>query len=263
MVNLIKYFNENYGQQYGNIDYPRTSKEMYQVYQVIKSYGIKDDKLLELLNAIVLPKPKTNKEREMFSECLYEVSDNGSLLNNLICKETSFLKLTKDDFEVIEVEVGVNPSSITEPKVTSMKVHNEKIYFYELTPKLDWINDKDDFENLGYSLKVKFINEEDFIDVDEARGLFNGSIQNNMIIAGGKNNNLMFINNGKSDYEEKNFVEKNCFYIQLMKIDDAVIDFELELFKIDTIPILPSFDDLAYYLVMGKDGKLYKYLPNR
>lgn len=74
MVQLVKYFNENYGQQYGNIDYPRTSKEMYQTYQVIKSYGIKDDKLLELLNAIVLPKPKTNKEREMYSECLYEVS---------------------------------------------------------------------------------------------------------------------------------------------------------------------------------------------
>lgn len=207
MVKLIKYFNENYGNEYGNIDYPRTSKEMYRVYQVIKSYGIKDDKLLELLNAIVLPKPKTNKEREMFSECLYEVSDNGSLLNDLICKETSFLKLTKDDFEFIEVEVGVRPSSITEPKVISMEVHNVKKYFYELTPKLDWINDENDFEKLGYNLKLKFADEEDI--VNGVQGLFNGSIENNMIFAGG--GNLIFINNGKSDFEEKKFVEKKLF----------------------------------------------------
>lgn len=256
MAELIKYFNKNYGNEYGNIDYPRTSKEMYQVYQVIKSYGIKDDKLLELLNAIVLPKPKTNKEKEMFSECLYEVSNNGSLLNDLICKETSFLKLTKDDFEVIEVEVA--PSSITEPEVTSMEVPKKKIYFYELTPKLDWINEENDFEKLGYNLKVKLVDGE---DITEVRGISNGVMQDNMIIAG--DSHLMFINNGKADCEEENFVEQNCFYIQLANIRNPVIDFELELFKIDTIPILPSFDDLAYYLVMGKDGKLYKYLPNR
>ena len=259
MVKLIKYFNDNYGQQYGNIDYPRTSKEMYRVYQVIKSYGIKDEKLLELLNAIVLPKPKTTKEREMFSECLYEVSDNGSLLNDLICKETSFLKLTKDDFEVIEVEVGVDPSSITEPKVTSMEVHNEKIYFYELTPKLDWINDENDFEKLGYNLKVKVANGEDIIvDVDEVRSLSNGAMQDNIISC--IDNGVGFANNGKYDYEEGKFVEKNCFYIALIDFpDDVIIDFELELFKIDVIPTIYSHENIGYYLVMGKDGKLYKY----
>lgn len=253
MVQLIKYFNENYGQQYGNIDYPRTSKEMYQVYQVIKSYGIKDDKLLELLNAIVLPKPKTNKEREIYSECLYEVSDNGSLLNDLICKETSFLKLTKDDFEFIEV--GVAPSSITEPEVTSMEVYNAKNYFYELTPKLDWINDENDFEKLGFNLKLKVEDKEE--NIIKVRGLFDSSMQDNMIF--NSNNRLRFINNGTYDYKEGKLVEKNCFYIELIRVPNTIIDFELELFKIDAIPTLPSFDDLAYYLVMGRDGKLYKY----
>lgn len=140
-----------------------------------------------------------------------------------------------------------------------MEVQNKKIYFYELTPKLDWINDADDFEKLGCKIKVKSVDGEDF--VEEVRGLFNGSMQNNMIMAG--NSNLIFINNGKVDYEEKNFVEQNCFYIQLTDMRNPVIDFKLELFKIDTIPTLPSFDDLGYYLVMGKDGKFYKYLENR
>ena len=251
MVQLVKYFNENYGQQYDNIDYPRTSKEMYQTYQIIKSYGIKDDKLLELLNAIVLPKPKTNKEREMYSECLYEVSDNGSLLNDLICKETSFLKLTKDDFEFIEV---VAPSSITEPEVTSMEVINKKNYFYELTPKLDWINDVNDFEKLGYNLKFKSEDKEDII---KARGMFNAGIQDNVIIA--TEGSLVFINNGELDDDEEKFVEKNCFFIGLMNIFNTVIDFELELFKIDSIPTIYSYEDIGCSLVIGKDGKLYKY----
>lgn len=79
MVKLIKYFNENYGNEYGNIDYPRTKKEIYQTYQIIKAYGIKDGKLMNLLNEVVLPKPTSIKEREMYSECLYEVGKNGKL----------------------------------------------------------------------------------------------------------------------------------------------------------------------------------------
>lgn len=178
-------------------------------------------------------------------------------IDDLIYKETSFLKLTKDDFEVAEGDV--TPLSITEPEVTSMEVQNKKIYFYELTPKLDWINDENDFEKLGYNLKLKNEDEEDI--VYEYQRPFEVFTQDNMISA--FYSNLAFINNGKLDYEEKNLVEKNCFYIQLTEIDDTVIDFELELFKIDTIPTLPSFEDLAYYLVIGKDGKLYKYLEDR
>lgn len=179
-------------------------------------------------------------------------------IDDLICKETSFLKLTKDDFEFIEVEV--TPSSITEPEVTSMEVNNSKNYFYELTPKLDWINDVNDFEKLGYRIKLKGANGNDF--VDEVRGLFDGFMEDNIICVEGKNFPLTFMNNGKNDYKEGKFVEKNCFYIELIVSNNA-IDFELELFKIDTIPLLPSFDDLAYYLAIGKDGKLYKFLENR
>ena len=200
---------------------------------------------------------KTNKEKEMFSECLYEVSDNGSLLNDLICKETSFLKLTKDDFEVIEVGVDVSPSSITEPEVTSMEVQNKKIYFYELTPKLDWINDEIGFEKLGYNLNIKFQDGiEDAIDKIQCPLL--NDMQNNIIFAQDNSSTLGFINNGKYDYKNQQFIEKNCFYIEVKNIPNEVIDFELELFKIDTIPLLPSHEDLGHYLVIGKDGKLYK-----
>lgn len=76
MAELIKYFNKNYGNEYGNIDYPRTTIQIYQVYQVIKDLNLNDDALNDLLNGIELPKPKNNKEREMYSECVLGVSKN-------------------------------------------------------------------------------------------------------------------------------------------------------------------------------------------
>lgn len=76
MNKLIKYFNEKYGDKYGKISYPRTIIQIYQTYQIIKDCNLKDEKLLKLLDDIKLPKPKTIEEREMYSECLYEVSGN-------------------------------------------------------------------------------------------------------------------------------------------------------------------------------------------
>lgn len=245
MVQLVKYFNENYGQQYDNIDYPRTSKEMYQTYQVIKSYGIKDDKLLELLNAIVLPKPKTNKEKEMFSECLYEVSDNGSLLNDLIYKRTPFLKLTKDDLEVIEVERDEGKQNIL------LYIHPHKI---------DFLNELEDVQYLGYNLIVK-TNEPDYGIVETNYNEITDKIYWNDLnqpiqLSEGA---ILLYNGIKPNSDFNGMIIGDYLTIQV----NERIDFELKLFKIDTLPTLPSHDDLAYYLAIGKDGKLYKYSENR
>lgn len=70
MNKLIKYFNKTYGVEHGNIEYPRNSIEMYEAYQVIKDLGVNDNKLTELLINLKLPKPKTLREREMYSECI-------------------------------------------------------------------------------------------------------------------------------------------------------------------------------------------------
>lgn len=76
MVQLVKYFNDNYGLEYGNIDYPRTTIQIYKVYQAIKSYGINDNKLIELLHNIKLPNPKSVEEKELYTDCLYNKDDN-------------------------------------------------------------------------------------------------------------------------------------------------------------------------------------------
>lgn len=76
MNELIKHFNEKYGDKYGKISYPRTTLQIYRTYQTIKSYGIKDEELINLLYDIRLPKPKTIEEKELYANCLYNKDDN-------------------------------------------------------------------------------------------------------------------------------------------------------------------------------------------
>lgn len=76
MNELIKYFNEEYSKEYGKVSYPRTTLQIYRVYQAIKSYGINDDKLVELLHNVKLPKPRNTEEWELYVYCLYNMDDS-------------------------------------------------------------------------------------------------------------------------------------------------------------------------------------------
>lgn len=248
MVQLVKYFNENYGQQYGNIDYPKTKKEIYQTYQIIKSYGIKDYTLMNLLNEVVLPKPTSTKEREMYSECLYEVSDNGSLLNDLIYKRTPFLKLTKDDFEVIEVGEGGG---------------KHDCYVYKQSPKIDWLDcTEKSIEKLGYNIYIK-VERNDEIRESEINEFINKirlqkdeNSDNIFYIIG---NGMMLIPKGELDFENSKIIDGDYFTIfTSLDLNMNLLELELELFKIDSIPTYNDSIGKAYTLVLGKDGKVYK-----
>ena len=89
MNELIKYFNEEYSKEYGKVSYPRTTLQIYRVYQAIKSYGINDDKLVELLHNVKLPKPRNTEEWELYVYCLYNKDDSEMVIDtsNLISKE--------------------------------------------------------------------------------------------------------------------------------------------------------------------------------
>ena len=89
MNKLIEFFNEKYGDKYGKIPYPRTTMQIYRVYQSIKSYGIKDEELVKLLHNIKLPKPKSIEEKELYTDCLYNKDDSEMVIDtsNLISKE--------------------------------------------------------------------------------------------------------------------------------------------------------------------------------
>lgn len=108
MNKLIKYFNEKYSKEYGKISYPRTTIQIYRVYQAIKSYGINDEKLVELLHNVVLPKPKTIEEKNLYTDCLYNVDDSQlkeeiKKLNNLNNYDDSSIK---KDIQTINTRLG-------------------------------------------------------------------------------------------------------------------------------------------------------------
>lgn len=89
MNELIKYFNNKYSKTYGKIAYPRTTLQIYRVYQAIKSYGINDNKLVKLLHNVKLPKPRNTEEWELYVYCLYNKDDSEMVIDtsNLISKE--------------------------------------------------------------------------------------------------------------------------------------------------------------------------------
>ena len=91
MNKLIKYFNEKYGKEYGKISYPRTTLQIYQVYQIIKDCNIEDSELQTFLQGIKLPKPKTIEEREMYSECFGEIGILDSEYNTLTTADKTII----------------------------------------------------------------------------------------------------------------------------------------------------------------------------
>jgi hypothetical protein len=94
VIKLLKYFNGKYGQSYGNLDYPKNNKQFYKIYQTIKSYGISDNDLIDLLKKTNLPIPKTIEEKEMYADCLYNIDDSEILKQ--ITENVDIFKLIKN-----------------------------------------------------------------------------------------------------------------------------------------------------------------------
>ena len=104
MNKLIKYFNNKYSKGYGKISYPRTTIQIYRVYQTIKSYGINDKELIKLLHNVKLPTPKNTEEWEMYVCCLYN-KDDSEINDSIPCEtkvEEGKLYLLKESGEKID-----------------------------------------------------------------------------------------------------------------------------------------------------------------
>lgn len=100
MNKLIKYFNNHYGKEYRKISYPRTTMQIYQVYQIIKDYNIEDNELTKLLHSIKLPKPKTMEEMEMYSECINDGIPRNKMMPQILNEYT--IELTADELNNLE-----------------------------------------------------------------------------------------------------------------------------------------------------------------
>ncbi|MGM9965046.1 MAG: hypothetical protein ACI32Z_07875 [Clostridium sp.] len=62
MKQLIDLFNKKYGKQYGVIDDSFSNEDIYKIYKIIKTLCSDDAEIMELLDKVKLPSPKTAKE---------------------------------------------------------------------------------------------------------------------------------------------------------------------------------------------------------
>ena len=62
MKKLIDLFNKKYGHIYGVIDDSIDNEDVYKVYKMIKSLCGNDQEIMEMLNKIKLPNPRTASE---------------------------------------------------------------------------------------------------------------------------------------------------------------------------------------------------------
>ena len=99
MKKLIELFNKKYGATYGIIDDSIDNEDVYKVYKVIKSLCSDDNEIMDMLNKIKLPNPRTASEsiEKINAE---HVSDGGITVDDKIphYNETLIYEIHGEDF---------------------------------------------------------------------------------------------------------------------------------------------------------------------
>ena len=105
MKKLIELFNKKYGATYGVIDDSIDNEDVYKVYKMIKSLCSDDNEIMDMLNKIKLPNPRTASEsiekinaehvsREGLDDLIKYVDDNLPHYN-----ETLVFEISGEDFK--------------------------------------------------------------------------------------------------------------------------------------------------------------------
>ena len=121
MNKLIKYFNKKYSRTHGKIAYPRTTLQIYQVYQIIKDFNIQDENLNKLLDNIKLPAPKTIEEKEAYAECIYEatnISIDKKYIDNFLNTRLNAMFSFNDNGELVVTIGEISKTFVPKSEVT-------------------------------------------------------------------------------------------------------------------------------------------------
>lgn len=141
------------------INYPKSTIQIYKAYQIIKSYGIKnDEKLNELFNKIKLPQPKTIEENELYANCLYDLDDSSlyGIDKIELLKDCPYMRkceggygycytIFEGDFSIINnpVYIDVELEYISDEENTKgeLTTYKDRLFYY---------GDCEELENFGF-----------------------------------------------------------------------------------------------------------------
>ena len=211
MKKLIELFNKKYGATYGIIDDSIDNEDVYKVYKMIKSLCSDDQEIMDMLNKIKLPNPRTASESiekinaehmsgEGLDDLIKYVDDNLPHYN-----ETLIYEIHGEDFNNLMNNNYFN--------INALVLDETKLYVSEA--KTDINNDNSE----EFTFKFVYDKENDML-VDE--------------------DNEVYISNHKS-YDGANFIENENSAVISFSITPMAITFEgngyLKLYEVDKVEL--------------------------
>ena len=110
MKQLIDLFNKKYGKQYGVIDDSFSNEDIYKIYKIIKTLCSDDTEIMELLDKVKLPSPKT--ARESIEKINAEhMSEGGGMNEDVSIKNSLTVGTRIGDIGVYSVAEGIDTTA--------------------------------------------------------------------------------------------------------------------------------------------------------
>ena len=160
MKKLIELFNKKYGATYGIIDDSIDNEDVYKVYKMIKSLCGNDQEIMEMLNKIKLPNPRTASESiekinaehvsgEGLDDLIKYVDDNLPHYN-----ETLITEISGEDFKFITNNGYINMSALNldETKLYILKFKEFMNSSTEHTYKFVYDKEADTLTNYQFNI---------------------------------------------------------------------------------------------------------------
>ena len=109
MKQLIDLFNKKYGKQYGVIDDSFSNEDTYKIYKIIKTLCSDDTEIMELLDKVKLPSPKTAKES--IEKIDAEHANGGGMTEDVSIKNSLTVGTRIGDIGVYSVAEGIDTTA--------------------------------------------------------------------------------------------------------------------------------------------------------
>ena len=109
MKKLIDLFNKKYGSVYGVIDDSFSNEDIYKIYKIIKTLCSDDTEIMELLDKVKLPSPKT--ARESIDKIDAEYTSGGGMNEDVSIKNSLTVGTRIGDIGVYSVAEGIDTTA--------------------------------------------------------------------------------------------------------------------------------------------------------
>ena len=231
MKQLIDLFNKKYGSVYGVIDDSIDNEDVYKVYKMIKSLCGNDQEIMEMLNKIKLPSPRTAKES--IEKINAEHVSGGSSESPFKCEWVDILPEN-----LTELNYNYNYEFTEEDRINNLEVTDDieiklELTYYDGVTKKTVIMNKDNlmFMNWNGYCEWKY-----FEDTDENGGCIGDLCDMYYYYATDKTLIIDYMNT--DDWED--YTIDKIVYFKQNQVVNKITDKEIESISFDRLKNYPE-----------------------